>query len=309
MIKTFQIQTDQGVRLDQWLSQKFPEESRNYWQKKVKNKEILVNNKKSKSHYILKIGDEVTLKLETQSSTLTGEKIPLDIVFEDENYAIINKPAGLVVHPGAGHKDHTLVHGLIYHFGKSLSESSGSNRPGIVHRLDKETSGLLVIAKNNQTHRNLSQQFEAKTVKKTYQALIEGTLQPEKGSIEAPLNRSKINRQKISISTRKGSRYALTHYEVKKYFQSPFKASLLQVRIETGRTHQIRVHFESIGHPVIADQTYGHPKTNKISDTLGLKRQFLHATELKFISPTTQKQVHYKSPLSPDLADFLENLS
>ncbi len=308
MSKTFQIETDEGLRLDHWLAKKFPEESRSFWQKKIKNNEILVNSKKAKPHYTLRIGDEVSLKLKESNPQLTGENIPLSIIFEDENYAIIDKPAGLVVHPGSGNKDHTLVHALIHHFGKELSSSGGSERPGIVHRLDKDTSGLLIIAKNNKTHRALSKQFEEKTIEKTYIALVEGHLTPKQGSIEAPLNRNRHQRQKISISTRKGSRYALTHYCVQKHFREPLPCSLVQVKIETGRTHQIRVHFAGIDHAVLGDTTYGRPKINNPLQELGLNRQFLHAAELSFISPTTKKSVHYKSPLPKDLADFLKNL-
>ncbi len=308
MPETFHIQTEEGTRLDQWLAQKFPKESRSFWQKKVKNNEVLVNNKKAKAHYALRLGDEIKLKLIPQKTTLKGEPIPVSIIFEDENYAVVDKPAGLVVHPGIGNKEHTLVHALIHHFGESLSNSGGSDRPGIVHRLDKDTSGLIIIAKNNETHRLLSKQFEAKTIKKTYLALLEGHLNPEKGTIEAPLNRSRSNRQKISISNRKGSRNALTHYQVQKYFTLPTPCCLAEIQIETGRTHQIRVHFQGIAHSVLGDETYGRPKANAPLQELGLNRQFLHAAELSFISPTTKKQVTYKSPLPKDLADVLKQL-
>jgi 23S rRNA pseudouridine1911/1915/1917 synthase len=308
MPKTFQIEATEGLRLDHWLTQKFPEESRSYWQKKVKNKEVLVNNKKSKPHYSLRLSDQITINLKTATTNLTGEDLNLSIIFEDKNYAIIDKPAGLVVHPGAGHKDHTLVHGLIHYFGQDLSNTGGAERPGIVHRLDKDTSGLLIIAKNNQTHRTLSKQFEEKTIEKTYIALLEGHLSPEKGSIEAPLNRNKINRQKISISTREGSRYALSHYLIKEYFKRPLPCSLVEINIETGRTHQIRVHFESIGFPVLGDSTYGHAKANSALEKIGLHRQFLHAARLKFISPTTKKEVAYESALTEELSEVLNIL-
>lgn len=308
MSQIFHIETDANTRLDHWLTQKFPKESRSFWQKKIKNGEILINSKKTKAHYALRINDTVKINLISKAPTLKPEKIPLNIIFEDKNYAIIDKPAGLVVHPGSGNKEHTLVHALIHHFGKNLS-TSDPDRPGIVHRLDKDTSGLLIVAKNNQAHRFFTKQFEEKTIQKTYLALIDGRLNPTKGSIEAPLNRSRQSRQKISISTSKGSRYALTHYEIEKYFSSPIPCSLARVKIETGRTHQIRVHFESIGFPVLGDATYGHHKKNAILEELGLKRQFLHATELEFISPTTQKNVKYKSPIPKELAGFIKNLS
>lgn len=308
MSQIFHIETDTGTRLDHWLAKKFPAESRSFWQKKIKNEEVLINNKKTKAHYALRKNDSIKIIQIHPKNTLKPEKIPLDIIFEDKNYAIINKPAGLVVHPGSGNKEHTLVHGLIHHFGKNLS-ARDPDRPGIVHRLDKDTSGLLIIAKNNETLRFFAKQFEGKTIQKTYFSLIDGHLKPIKGSIEAPLNRSRQNRQKISISTHKSSRYALTHYEIEKYFSLPIPCSLVRVKIETGRTHQIRVHFQSIGYPVLGDAIYGHPKNNVILEELGLKRQFLHAGELAFVSPTTQKLVKYKIPLPKELSDLIKNLT
>lgn len=299
--------SDLEKRLDTWLHETYPEKSRSFWQKKIKSGEVRVNKRKMKPHYTLRENDQIKINLKDDSPTISGEKIPLEIVFEDKNYAIINKPAGLVVHPGTGNTEHTLVNALIHHFGKDLS-STNPERPGIVHRLDKDTSGLLVIAKNDESHQFLAKQFEKREVKKTYIALVANHLSPKEGSIEAPLNRNEKNRQKISISTRSGSRYALTHYKVQKYFKRPEPATLLEVTIETGRTHQIRVHLSSIDHFVLGDTTYGRPKLNNKAAEHGLHRQFLHAANLSFKSPTTKKKVHYKSPLPEDLKSFLEKL-
>lgn len=299
---------EKGLRLDHWLVARFPEKSRGFWQKQVKQKAIRLNHEVVSSNAVLKGGDTIEIRLQPPTSTLKGENIPLDIVFEDKNYAVINKPAGLVVHPGAGHQGHTLVHALLHHFKKNLSSAGGSDRPGIVHRLDKNTSGLLVIAKNDATHRFLSEQFEKKEVQKIYTALVEGHVTPTRGSIEAPLSRSEKNRTQIQVTQKGGSRYALTHYEVEKRFNVPLPCSLLKVRIETGRTHQIRVHFKAIGHPVLGDMTYTKPSLKPVSETLGLTRQFLHAAELSFISPTTKKRVHYKSELPKDLQNALGKL-
>jgi len=300
---------EKGLRLDHWLVARFPEKSRSFWQKQVKQKAIRFNHKVVSSNAVLKGGETVKIRLQTPTSTLKGENIPLDIVFEDKNYAVINKPAGLVVHPGAGHQGHTLVHALLYHFKKNLSKTGDPDRPGIVHRLDKDTSGLLMIAKNDAAHRFLSEQFEKKEVQKIYITLVEGDLNPSRGSIEAPLSRGEKNRTQIKVTQKGDSRYALTHYEVEKRFDFPLPCSLLKVRIETGRTHQIRVHFKAIGHPVLGDMTYTKPSLKPVSETLGLTRQFLHAAELSFISPTTKKRVHYKSELPKDLQNALKKLS
>jgi 23S rRNA pseudouridine1911/1915/1917 synthase len=301
------IPKQSNIRLDTWLAQNQTDESRGFWQKKMLTGEVLVNGKKVKTHYKLTPEDKVTIKLKVIKNTMIGEDIPLDILFEDKNFAILNKPAGLVVHPGTGNPTHTLVHGLIHHYGGELSDNSGSNRPGIVHRLDKDTSGLLIIAKNNQSHRNISKQFEAKTIRKQYTALIQGHIKPKKGTIDAPLSRSKKNRQRISVSASPESRYAITHYEVIKYFETPVPCTLIKVTIETGRTHQIRVHFSSIEFPILGDEAYGNRNSNSKCKVLGLTRQFLHATELGFKSPTNKKEVHYTCPLSNDLTEFLKN--
>lgn len=299
---------DSGLRLDQWLTQQYPDHSRSFWQKHIKSANIRVNGKKAAASHTLKENDTIAVppKKAAKVTALKDPGIDLVIVFEDTNYAVIDKPAGLVVHPGAGHKGETLADALRYRFKENLSGTE-SDRPGIVHRLDKDTSGLLVVAKNDKAHRFLAEQFESKTIHKKYIALVEGHLFPDQGSIEAPLNRNLHQRQKITVTSRPGSRYALTHYAVTKRFDTPFPCSLLDVQIETGRTHQIRVHFEAIGHPVLGDQVYGK-NVGQSLEAHGLHRQFLHAAELTFTSPTTQKKVTYKSALPSDLKETLKAL-
>lgn len=298
-----------GERIDSWLHKTYPEKSRSTWKKHLISGEVRVNKKKVTPHYKLREDDQIIINLVPVSSQLEPEDIPLDIIFEDDNYAVINKPAGLVSHPGTGNPTHTLAHALLFHFKKNLSDLSGSNRPGIVHRLDKDTSGLIIIAKTNTAHQYLAKQFEQHQIKKIYKTLVSGHIKPKNGTINAPLNRSETHRQKISVTSRPGSRHAITHYKVKNTFSTPFAASLLEVIIETGRTHQIRVHLSSIGFPVLGDKQYGKRSANNASKELGLTRQFLHAHTLSFISPTTKKEVAYTAPLPEELEQFLTQLS
>lgn len=303
------IVSESGTRLDIWLSQHDLKESRSTWQKRITAGEIRVNKKKVTPHHKLREGDHIEISTPKSPSPAKNYRLhatdsptttPLAILFEDKNYLVIDKPAGLVVHPGSGHKDDTLVERLEAHT-KTLSTMGGGERPGIVHRLDKDTSGVMVIAKNNETHRWLTDQFMEKKVKKEYIALVHGRVEPREGSIEAPLTRNQKNRTKIQVSTGQKSRYALTHYHVEHTFSAPFPASLLSITIETGRTHQIRVHLEAIGHPVIGDSVYTRRDEHALDKTLGLSRQFLHAESLEFISPTTKKKVKYRAPLPLEL--------
>jgi 23S rRNA pseudouridine1911/1915/1917 synthase len=297
------------TRIDAWLATEFPDESRGIWQKRIKSGEVRVNKRKVSTHYKLQENDVVTIEIAPQESSLKPEDIPLDVIFEDDNYVVINKSAGMVVHPGSGNLEHTLVNALLYRFKEDLSDTGGSDRPGIVHRLDKDTSGLIIVAKTNEAHRFLSKQFEEREIKKIYKTLVLGHLKPQKGTIDAPLNRSESQRQKINVTSRPGSRHAITHYQVLKAYETPLEASFLSVEIETGRTHQIRVHLNAIGFPVIGDVTYGNRAANHQATELGLDRQFLHAEQLTFTSPTTKKEVTYQAPLSDDLNQFLKQLS
>src|SRR3989338_6478104 len=269
IMKKITLENGAHQRIDQWLHQTFPNDSRSTWQKRIKSGEVRVNKRKVIANTKLEVNDVVTITLQDRPSKLEPEVMPLDIIFEDKNYAVLSKPAGLVVHPGSGNHEHTLVHGLLHRF-KTLSDLGGTDRPGIVHRLDKDTSGLIVIAKTDVAHRFLCEQFEKKNVKKEYLTLIKGHLSPTQGTIDAPLNRNKAQRQKISVTSRPGSRHAVTHYEVVKTYENPLEASFLKVRIETGRTHQIRVHLSAIGFPVIGDIKYGQRSLNQKKAKIGL---------------------------------------
>jgi 23S rRNA pseudouridine1911/1915/1917 synthase len=299
---------NKGHRLDQWLAQEQPEFSRSAWQKKIKAGEIRVNGKPPASaHQSLKGNETVEIVVKKIASRKIPETPLLHLLFENKDYAVIEKPAGWTVHAGSGTTGHLITDALANQLKGKLSTTGGKDRPGIVHRLDKDTSGILVVAKSNTAHRFLAKQFEERKIQKEYLALVEGHVTPSRGSIEAPLGRNRLNRQKIRVVQEKDSRYALTHYTVLKTFNLPVACSLIQVRIETGRTHQIRVHFEAIGHPVLGDSLYGRTATRD-EEVLGLHRQFLHAERLAFTSPSTGKKVEYKSPLPADLKETLDKL-
>lgn len=241
-----------------------------------------------------------------------AQKIPLQIIYEDDDLLVIDKPAGLVVHPAAGNRDHTLVNALLAHCGKSLSGIGGVARPGIVHRLDKDTSGLMVVAKNDTTHQALSRQFTDRSLSRIYTALVWGLPTPAKGDIEGAIGRHPRARQKMAVVTR-GGKPALTHYAVREGFANI--ASLVECKLATGRTHQIRVHMAHIKHPVIGDPTYGRKRTTEgqkgngpVAKLMAFHRQALHATEIHFIHPRTGKAMRFKTPLPEDLSGLLKAL-
>lgn len=286
---------DEGQRLDQFLSD-FLKISRSQIQRFIKENCVYLNHKSEKANTRLKIGDEVLYKTpELKESKLVGEDIPLDIIFEDANMLAINKPAGIVVHPDeSGHSVGTIVHAVLAHC-KNLSGIGGEKRPGIVHRLDKDTSGVLLIAKNDETHQKLTKLFHDRKVKKTYLALVKGLPKSKRGRIEAPISRSTKDRKKMAVNQQ--GKNAITTFEVDSVYKG---YSLLRVNIETGRTHQIRVHLASIGHPVIGDPTYGDQKTNEFfEEKYGLTRQFLHAARLEIDKKT------FDAPLPEDLKSIL----
>ena len=244
-----------------------------------------------------------------------AEDISLDIVYEDKDLAVINKPAGMMVHAGAGATEDdrnrgTLVNALLHRF-RALSEVGGELRPGIVHRLDRNTSGLIIVAKNDVAHRKLATQFSAREVHKTYIALVHGWTKLSKGTINAPISRDEVKRTRMTVRGR-GGRPAVSHYTVRQQIESAYgKFSLVDVKIETGRTHQIRVHMSSIGHPIVGDTLYGAPaelRVSKKSEPLILNRQFLHAAKLQFLHPRTGKALEFESALPADLRDFLAKI-
>jgi 23S rRNA pseudouridine1911/1915/1917 synthase len=259
----------------------------------------------SKNHRLV-CGQEISiedLSSINTSSNITAEEIDLKIIYEDKSILVISKDAGMLTHPAPGNENHTLVNALMYHC-KNLSKLSGEERAGIVHRLDKDTSGLLITAKDENVHHRLSEMFAERKVKKTYIALAEGRFKEDTGEIKLPIGRSRINRKKMSVAIDNG-RDAVTAFEVAEEFR---QATLLNIYPRTGRTHQIRVHLNYIGHPIIADQVYGSRFSAKIAKKIGLERQFLHASKLEFIHPVTEKLMEFEDPIPQDLSESLEKL-
>lgn len=310
-------------RLDRALVLAFPGISRARFQSLIAEGMVTVEGKViTETSHKVKPGDTLQATLpEAVAAEPEGEAIALAIVFEDKDLVVIDKPAGLVVHPGAGNETGTLVNALIAHCAGSLSGIGGVRRPGIVHRLDKDTSGLLVVAKNDAAHQGLSAQFAAHgrdgRLKREYLAVVWGVPEKSRGVITAPIGRSSTNRQKMTVSQGAKARDAITHYEVEKSFGTPALASLIRCRLETGRTHQIRVHLAHIGHPLLGDHVYGsgfRTSIVKLPEAAqralkALNRQALHATLLGFEHPRTGKSLHFESPPPDDLARLIAALS
>ncbi len=288
--------SEQETRLDKYLSREYPEFSRTYLQKLIENNHILINNLKSKASQRLNPGDEIRIVIPPAEPTdLIPELLNLQITYEDNDLIVVNKPAGLTVYPAPGHSSHTLVNGLLAYY-PQLAEFGNSLRPGIVHRLDKDTSGLMVIAKNYGAQQNLINQFKSRLVGKGYLVLVKGKLSPASGIIEAPIGRHPVNRKKMAIVN--SGRHAKTNYKVQKYLG---KYTLLEVNIETGRTHQIRVHLAAIGFPVIGDAVYGIRSPY-------CKRQFVHSFRLGFHLPSNDEYREFTCGLPQDLQDTLSLL-
>ena len=320
-----------GQRLDQFLVAQLPELSRARVQQLLRDEQALVNGAPAKPSLKLRGGEQITVTAGPPPPLRAiAEDIPLDIVYEDADLAVINKPAGMMVHAGAGATDDernrgTLVNALLHRFGK-LSELGGELRPGIVHRLDKETSGLIVVAKNDVAHRKLAQQFSHREIRKRYVALVHGWPAKERGTVNLPISRDQVRRTRMTTRG-SGGRAAETHYEVRERIESPYgKFALLDVRIETGRTHQIRVHMASLGHPVVGDTLYGAPgelkrnasarratatstaATRALPPVLHLGRNFLHAAALDFKQPRTGAPLSFQAGLPSELVTLLEQL-
>ena len=278
-----------GTRLDRYLSDEREDMSRSYIQQLIDAGNVSVNGKKVKASYKLRDNDRVELLIpEPEPVEILPENIPLDIIYDDDDIIIINKPQGMVVHPAAGHLSGTLVNALMYHFGDSLSGINGVMRPGIVHRIDMNTSGLLVICKNDNAHKKLSEQFSVHSITREYTAIVYNHFSVPSGTVDAPLARSKTDRKKIAIDP--DGRRAITHYSVVEPLLKDF--TLIKARLETGRTHQIRVHMASIRHPLLGDDVYGPKKC-----PYNLKGQMLHAGKLGFIHPSSGEYVEFNSEL------------
>jgi len=302
-----------GERLDRFLVSQAPEVSRARIQQLIAGGKVRVNGAEAKPSLRLREHDQVEMLGSPTPPPLKAfaEEIPLDVVYEDEALAVINKPAGMVVHAGAGARSRsgTLVNALLHRFA-SLSGVSGELRPGIVHRLDKDTSGLIIVAKSDLAHRRLAEQFARREVKKTYIALIHGWMKQDKGTIASAIARDRIRRTRMTTRAR-GGRGAVSHWRVLRRIPSGFgKFTLLEVKIDTGRTHQIRVHLSSLGHPVVGDTLYGAPR--ELKDTrrgkLVLGRNFLHAGAIELRHPATGAILSFSRPPAPELEDFLSHL-
>ena len=299
MINTYTVEAkESGDRIDALLAQEIENLTRSQAARLIEEGTVTLNMKPVKKNHRTSVGEVFVVELpEAEETELAPQNIPLDVVYEDEDLIVVNKPRGMVVHPAPGHPDGTLVNALLYHCGDSLSGVGGEKRPGIVHRIDMDTSGLIIAAKNDYAHRYLSAQLADHSLCRTYEAVVCGRIREDSGTVNAPIGRHPVDRKRMAV-TDKGSRSAVTHYEVIARYNG---FTHVRCRLETGRTHQIRVHMAYLGHPLLGDMVYGRKKAEK-----GLEGQCLHARCLRFIHPRTEMPVELESPL-PEY--FLEVLS
>ncbi|MCI8679331.1 MAG: RluA family pseudouridine synthase [Oscillospiraceae bacterium] len=291
---------DRGVRLDSFLACRVPELTRSAAARLIETGRVTVAGRTAAKSCRLEGGELVEAELpDPEPTQALPQDIPLDVVYEDEDVIVVNKPAGLVVHPAPGHPDGTLVNALLHHCGSSLSGIGGELRPGIVHRIDRDTSGLIIAAKNDAAHQALSAQLQDHTLARTYEAVVVGNLREDRGTVDAPIGRHHTDRKKMAVTDR-GGRAAVTHWEVLERFQG---FTHVRCRLETGRTHQIRVHMAHLGHPICGDTVYGARKP-----VPGLTGQCLHAVGLRFIHPRTGEAVELSCPLSDAFTALLEKL-
>lgn len=287
----FEVTEEQdGERLDKYLSILYPDTSRSFFQKLIKEHSVLVNEKPEKSSYRMNVEDIVTIHFpDAVETAIEPEDIPLDIIYEDDDLLIVNKPKGMVVHPSAGHYSGTLVNSIMYHCKDSLSGINGEIRPGIVHRIDMDTTGSLIICKNDTSHISIAEQIKVHSVNRIYEGIVIGNVKEDEGTIEGPIGRHPIERKKMSINEKNG-KPAITHYKVLKRFGN---YTYMQFKLETGRTHQIRVHMSSIGHPLLGDTLYSNGK----SPFKHLEGQTLHAKTIGFIHPSKNEYMEFDAPL------------
>lgn len=286
-----------GIRIDRFLSEQLPEHSRSYIQKLIKDGQVSIEGKAVKSNYKITRSEEIALLIPDQViPDILPEDIPLDILYEDQDLIVINKPKGMVVHPAAGHYSGTLVNALMYHCKDDLSGINGVMRPGIVHRIDRNTTGSLLVCKNDFAHNAIAEQLKVHSITRRYRAIVHGNLKDDQGTVDAPIGRHPIDRKKMAIEPRNG-RDAITHYHVLERFGN---YTYIECQLETGRTHQIRVHMSSIHHPIVGDDVYGPAKC----PFSGLQGQTLHAQVLGFIHPRTGEYMEFSAPLP----EYFENL-
>lgn len=290
MSEFFTVENESGERIDKFLSEEYEDRSRSFLQKLIKDKYVKVNEKPVKASYRLVLGDRVEITLPAlEEPEIAAEDIPLDILYEDKDIIIVNKPKQMVVHPAPGHYTGTLVNALLFHCKEDLSGINGTIRPGIVHRIDMDTTGSLVICKNDSAHQSLSGQLKEHSITRVYEAVVHGNIKEDKGTVNTPIGRHPTERKKMSTHSKHG-REAVTHYEVLKRFGN---FTYIRCQLETGRTHQIRVHMASIGHPLLGDSVYG-PKKCPFPGLIG---QTLHAKTLGFIHPVTEEYLEVSAPL------------
>ena len=292
---------DEGLRLDRFLSEELEDHSRSFLQKLIKEGLVTVDGKPVKANYRLSAGQQVSVQVrEPEEVNIEPQEMPLDILYEDGDVCIVNKPKGMVVHPAAGHYRDTLVNGIMYHCQDSLSGINGSLRPGIVHRIDKDTTGALIICKNDKAHSCIAEQLKEHSITRRYRAIIIGNLSEDEGKVDAPIGRHPTQRKKMAVNRNNGKR-AVTHYRVLARFRG---YTYIECRLETGRTHQIRVHMASIGHPLLGDTVYGPAKQAYPS----LEGQTLHAMVIGFVHPTTGAYMEFEAPLPAYFAELLQKL-
>lgn len=276
-------------RLDKWLSGAIPTLSRSYIQKCIKEGQVLVNDSPCKANYRLRVDDEVSFQIpEAVEPSVEAENIPLSVLYEDEDVLVVDKPKGMVVHPAPGHYSGTLVNAVLYHCKGHLSGINGVLRPGIVHRIDRDTTGSLIVCKNDLSHREIAGQLGAHSLNRSYRAIVHGMVKEEEGTVCAPIGRDEKDRKRMAVNEKNGKE-AVTHYRVLQRFRD---FTYIECRLETGRTHQIRVHMTSIGHPLLGDEIYGPRKT-----AFRLEGQTLHAYCLGFIHPVNREYIEVKAPL------------
>lgn len=290
------LDADDGVRIDKCLSERYPDLSRSFLQKLLKSEQVRVDGKTVRSSYRLSLGERVSLEIpEAETPEIEAEDIPLDILYEDRDIVIVNKEKGMVVHPAAGHYSGTLVNALMYHCKGELSGINGVMRPGIVHRIDMDTTGILIVCKNDLAHNSIAEQLKVHSITRKYFAIVHGIIKEDRGTVDAPIGRHPVDRKKMSVNCKNG-RQAITHYRVLERFA---QFTFVECRLETGRTHQIRVHMASIGHPLLGDAVYGPSKC-----PYRLDGQTLHAGVLGIVHPRTGQYMEFSSAL-PEYFELL----
>ena len=294
------LSEDADSRIDRYLAQQMPDQSRSFLQKLIREEQITVNGRPVKANYRLQPEDQVLVIVpDPQLPDILPENIPLDILYEDSDVLVINKPKGMVVHPAAGHYTNTVVNAVMYHCQGNLSGINGVMRPGIVHRIDRDTTGAIVICKNDQAHQSLAQQLKEHSITRSYRAIVWNNLKEDEGTVDRPIGRHPVDRKKMAVNEKNG-KTAVTHYRVLERFGS---FTYIECRLETGRTHQIRVHMASIGHPLLGDEVYGPSGKQPFR----LQGQCLHAMTLGFRHPSTGEYVEFEAPLPEYFTQLIKN--